>query len=829
MESDRSRNDTYQSGANVGSSGPFIAKVITNNDPMRQGALEVELLSPIGNQPSASQQLFTVRYLSPFYGVTDVDLNGSDPEEFNHTQKSYGFWFVPPDTGTLVMVMFVNGEPGQGYWFGCVQNVYMNYMIPGIAGSKSLAGKTRESDETKWDGKTSDTKTTYNTDFIPVGEVNRGSIKTGNSTINPKIDEMKKPVHPLADALMRQGLLTDTVRGPTTSSARRDTPSNVFGISTPGPLDKRTNAQKGSVGRSDSKVNKFISRLGGHQFIMDDGNDRMLRKYKPDEGPSEYVNLEDGGSDGLVDYPQDESFRIRTRTGHQILLHNSEDLIYITNAQGSAWIEMTSNGKIDIYAADSVSIRTEEDFNFVAERDINLHAQRAINLFSGSRTSIESGDNLNLKAGSGLNFSSTTDLSLNSGKDVSLNAGKGLNIKAQDTKITGAIVDILASGALHMTSSADLNIKGNRTMISSNRNTEILSGSSTLLTSANLEVGASGGIILKGATIKINDPGASPISASQAVEAVPAVISGSPASSLVLYPLPGVGPVLVKRAPTAEPWAHHENTNPPGFTADLTDRESPQMPYALNAERLTIRSTADAEKVPAELGGNAGYEGGPSSGAGGGSVGKRFKNSKGSSPTDIDAANSDPNSAVKTDYNDGSLGRMPGEWLKDQEFIAKSAKLASKYGQKVEELITLMRLESNCSPTVRNPWGYTGLIQFGPGALTMINKAYGTNWNTDNIRELSRAQQLDIVEQYFDYWKKALKIGDLSLGRMYILIFLPKYVNYPEDHVIATLPAAVVANNKTLADNGVLSVRSIMAKPNSMVDGTAQMLKRAGY
>ena len=50
----------------------------------------------------------------------------------------------------------------------------------------------------------------------------------------------------------------------------------------------------------------------------------------------------------------------------QILLHNSEDLIYIGNGRGTAWVELTSNGKIDVYAKDSINFRTETDLNIKA-------------------------------------------------------------------------------------------------------------------------------------------------------------------------------------------------------------------------------------------------------------------------------------------------------------------------------------------------------------------------------------------------------------------------------------------------------------------------------
>ena len=91
--------------------------------------------------------------------------------------------------------------------------------------------------------------------------------------------------------------------------------------------------------------------------------------------------------------------RIRTRTGHQILLHNSEDLIYIGNARGTTWIEMTSNGKIDIYAQDSISVHTKNDINFTADRDINLTAGRNINANASTSVKLTGGSNIDLHAG----------------------------------------------------------------------------------------------------------------------------------------------------------------------------------------------------------------------------------------------------------------------------------------------------------------------------------------------------------------------------------------------------------------------------------------------
>ena len=157
----------------------------------------------------------------------------------------------------------------------------------------------------------------------------------------------------------------------------------VFGMSTPGPLDKRDGAPKSQQGAHGARENMPSARLGGTALVFDDGDDKYLRKSYASSGPSEYADVLKDETDGLPTVPFNESVRLRTRTGHQILLHNSEDLIYIGNARGSAWIEMSSNGKIDIFADDSISIRTSVDLNISADRDINMSASRDVNINAG--------------------------------------------------------------------------------------------------------------------------------------------------------------------------------------------------------------------------------------------------------------------------------------------------------------------------------------------------------------------------------------------------------------------------------------------------------------
>lgn len=353
--------------------GPFLATVISHLDPTYMGVLEVEILRPSGASASEGQ-LHQVKYMSPFYGVTKLNDTASDPNQndYNNTQQSYGMWFVPPDVGTTVVVIFIDGDPKRGYWMGCVQDENMNFMVPGVAATQQTV-EDNAADSAGRPGR------------APAGEYNK---LINNRPGDP--EQIKKPAHPLKDVLDNQGLLLDDVRGITSSSARRETPSMVFGISTPGPLDKRSGARQGPIGKAEWAINNaYLSRLGGTTFVMDDGDDKFLRKTPASDGPPEYAAVEAGETDGDPTIPHNELVRIRTRTGHQILLHNSEDLIYIGNARGTTWIELTSNGKIDIFAEDSISIHTKGDFNVTADKDINLTAGGAMNVNLGGNLEVQ--------------------------------------------------------------------------------------------------------------------------------------------------------------------------------------------------------------------------------------------------------------------------------------------------------------------------------------------------------------------------------------------------------------------------------------------------------
>ena len=82
---------------------------------------EVELLKIVssGNSTQGTGEIITVKYMSPFYGVTPY-AGLTKNKGYKYTQKSYGMWAIPPDIGTQVLVIFAEGNRSRGYWIGCV-------------------------------------------------------------------------------------------------------------------------------------------------------------------------------------------------------------------------------------------------------------------------------------------------------------------------------------------------------------------------------------------------------------------------------------------------------------------------------------------------------------------------------------------------------------------------------------------------------------------------------------------------------------------------------------------------------------------------------------
>lgn len=354
----------------------YLGIVKGTQDPYNMGRLLVHI-PEISGDLNKMENWVICTYCSPFAGASFFDIGihidqglntqvkdqkerAKDrtpefkPDPFYSGRQSYGMWFVPPDVGNEVLIIFLNGDPTRAVWIGCLFAQDMNYMVPGIAADTLFSGGDNISDNEQG----------------PVIEQDSRYGDTG----------LRKMYQPLRDGLkLQQGLDKDAERGQSTSSAQRESPSKVFGILTP----------------------------DGNSFVMDDKED-------------------------------EEFIRLRTKSGVQILFHQTKGFIYMITKDGKTWIELSNEGNVDIYSERSVSVHAlTQDINLKAGRDINIHA----------------GNDINIRADRNMNLAAGKDCDINILESMTTTVNKSYNLKVIDK-----IVNEVISGPIHIKASTNIAI-----------------------------------------------------------------------------------------------------------------------------------------------------------------------------------------------------------------------------------------------------------------------------------------------------------------------------------------------------------------------------------
>lgn len=394
---------------------PYIGIVKNNLDPARSGRLQV-WIPDLGGDADDPQNWRTVSYTSPFMGTTTHKSRGV-ANKFDQVSHTYGMWMVPPDLDVEVIVIFIAGDPTRGYWIGCVNSNLSKHMTPGIAGSTNYDISMSSPETQKAITALENANIQPQPPVVEFNEYNQKAFK------NASFNQNRKPIHEYQYTVLRnQGLDCDPYRGATTSSSQRETPSNVFGISTPGrpspdPAEDPNLIQKIQNGSLNEDYYRFNTKKGGHVFIMDDG-----------------------AINGV-----DQMIRLRTANGHQITMHDTADMLYIAHGSGNSWLEMTSSGSVNVYSKGSLNIRSETNINLQADNNINIEAKNKLNIRSTNKAQIDAGSFTMVTAGA---------VNIGSNGATNLKSQQGFNIDA-----VGAI-SVLAGGKLALTGASILENSG---------------------------------------------------------------------------------------------------------------------------------------------------------------------------------------------------------------------------------------------------------------------------------------------------------------------------------------------------------------------------------
>lgn len=310
------------------SPGIYIGIVKKNDDPQYMGRLLV-WIEEWGGDPDNEGNWVSVSYASPFAGSTSIYEQGENVTEYEDTIKSYGWWAVPPDLETRVLVGFASGNIDKGFWFACLYQRGTQVSIPGIPAKNTYSGP--------------------NVSAAPKNKKDK----------DPDLDRYVEH-KPLQSALKRQGLKDDDVRGTSSSSALREKPSKVLGLLTPGQ----------------------------HQFVLDDGDvngDNRLIRLRTTNGTQ--ILLDDVAGHIYLITKNGENW-VELSADGQVHVYGSQSI----NIHSENNVNIYANNDVNIEAGNSINLKTNlgsinlesaDEFNSLAASSTKITSVETSNINSG--------------------------------------------------------------------------------------------------------------------------------------------------------------------------------------------------------------------------------------------------------------------------------------------------------------------------------------------------------------------------------------------------------------------------------------------------------------
>lgn len=381
----------------------YIGEIMDTRSPSKNGDIKVWLLSS-STRKDDPKSWITARCGCGIFGNTITSENISSKQAGYYFQNtSFGNWVTIPYVGNHVFIFFpcIAGENTIAYWFGSPM-LSSNEMLPGI--SYNLA---------------------QSNDYTPKCEKNYKNINISESL----------EFTPLKIGLERQGLDKDRLRGISTASSFRDTPSHCYGFLS--PLGNQMVIDDGwSLG--DSNIN-WINNPRTNANDNQDKDDYGLYHSKKDW----IASIDESEKDNKLNRFHG-GFRFRTRNGTQLLILDAGN-IYMINKDGTAWAELSEDGYIDCYSQKGINAASDGDINLHG-MNINIEALNKISIKSNSGISMETSGNVMVKSAS-LNVSDRLSVPY-----VLSDEGQIGVFKSPSAEITGIFAGTLQGTAYYATS-----------------------------------------------------------------------------------------------------------------------------------------------------------------------------------------------------------------------------------------------------------------------------------------------------------------------------------------------------------------------------------------
>ncbi len=456
---------------------PFLTagKVEDTNDPEQMGRVRVRC-AKYGDKLSKSlPDLPWALPVSPLAGVMTHGLRGTEQSSID-APVPYGMWNVPK-VGSYVLVGCIDGDMSKRFYIGGLHPQFLASSLPHgrYVWRKAEAGGGHPEGP-------------YSPDEIP---------------IEPLYSSITQQFTAPDAGLARRatGTPTDPRKG-NAEYASRGADMQASALDEDQTQDLRVGPGNTIADHRQGEAIQYPKVDGTPRTVFSPGYgiDQMepTERYGPETG---YVNYDSHNyswtTPGFHSFSMNDRYdqcriRVRTTSGHQIIMDDTNERIYISAAGGGAYIEIDKVGNIDVFAAKNISTHAKGDINFYSDKtirmqaeqgvhiqsgegefrvhtaeDIHIRTEKSLRTYSGEETRIEATADYHTLVGGIMYVKSTGDINIKSSAKVNVDATGDINIKSAAKMSAESTDDInVKSGAkANIEAADDINIKSDEEIL----------------------------------------------------------------------------------------------------------------------------------------------------------------------------------------------------------------------------------------------------------------------------------------------------------------------------------------------------------------------------
>jgi len=401
-------------GAKGLNSAVTIGEVVDTNDPQQMGRLRVYCPALGDSEDSLVGNIPWAMYASPFAGANDIGQRGRGGDK-TKGPVAYGMWNIPK-VGSYVLVACVDHNPQFRFWFAAIYPQFLTHTMPhgrfsfsDAAGGGKPEGPLSSSEE--------QIQPLYNNQTAAFGDRTSFEWRTRGA------DAQAALVDNEYIGLRRECEVSEVAddRGVKYSAADGSTVNS-------------------NQGYGKSRIEPDLT------YKSTDGANWDPQTYSWVTPGFHSISMEDRADNCRI--------RLRTTGGHQVILDDTNERIYISTAQGQTWVEIDERGTIDVYSEQDFSVHARGDINFKTDKTFRVVADEGVHITSNDEMRIRSRGDMHVRAGQTLRLRAAKEMRLDAAQDMHLITG------AKGMFSTGGTLNLSSSANMFLSASPNIYLNG---------------------------------------------------------------------------------------------------------------------------------------------------------------------------------------------------------------------------------------------------------------------------------------------------------------------------------------------------------------------------------